>query len=129
MLRAVDAQHDARDVGALGRRDRERLDVEAAPREHVRDARERARLVLDEHRDRVLHGCSSTASASPSEYSIASSAAAPDGIIGKQCSRGSTRTSTTVVRPDDSAVASASSSWPSSSTVSPSAPYASASAA
>ena len=46
-LVAVDDESDPRAVVALRRADRERVDVEAAPREHVRDPRERARLVLD----------------------------------------------------------------------------------
>ena len=58
VLRAVDAERDPRDVRALGRADGEALDVEAAPREHGRDPRERARLVLDEHGQRVAHGAS-----------------------------------------------------------------------
>ena len=52
---AVDAERDARDAVALGRPDGERVDVEPAPGEHRRDPGERARLVLEEHRDRVLH--------------------------------------------------------------------------
>ena len=56
MVLAVDAQRDARDLVPLGRADGEALDVEAAPREHARDAHQRARLVLDEDRQRVLHG-------------------------------------------------------------------------
>ena len=54
---------------------------------------------------------------------------APAGIIGKHCSRGSTRQSTTAVRPSASASASAGSSSSSAETVKPAAPYASASAA
>ena len=83
VLLAVDAQHDPRDVLALGRPDGEALDVVAAPREHARDAHQRTRLVLDEHRDGVDHG---TGTAWCSPYSTRSSAAAPAGIIGKQCS-------------------------------------------
>ena len=61
--------------------------------------------------------------------STMSSAAAPAGIIGKQCSRGSTRASTTHVRPEAIASVSAASSSSSFSAVKPSAPYARASAA
>ena len=80
---------------ALGRADGEALDVVAAPREHARDAHQRARLVLDEHGQRVDHGTGTERCS----YSTRSSAAAPAGIIGKQCSAGSTRQSTTAVRP------------------------------
>ena len=45
---AVDADRDARDVVPLGRADGEAVDVEAAAREHARDAHQRARLVLNE---------------------------------------------------------------------------------
>ena len=53
VLLAVDAQRDPRDVVALGRADREALDVVAAAREHARDAHQRARLVLDAGRTSV----------------------------------------------------------------------------
>ena len=56
VLRAVDPHHDPRHVRALGRADGEALDVVAAPREHARDAHERTRLVLDQHRQGVDHG-------------------------------------------------------------------------
>src|SRR3954451_21248320 len=52
--RAVERQRDARDRLVVGRPDREGLDVETAPREQPRDARQDARLVLDEDRQRVL---------------------------------------------------------------------------
>ena len=61
MLVAVDAERDARDVVPLGRPDRQALDVEPAAREHARDAHERARLVLHEHRQRVPHAGLDTA--------------------------------------------------------------------
>src|SRR4029453_3344781 len=83
---AVDAQRDARDVVLFRRADGEALDVVAAAREHLRDARERARLVLDEDRQGMSHPtitCSSSAVATASWYSTTSSAAAPAGIIGK----------------------------------------------
>ena len=89
VMLGVDAQRDARDAGALGRPDGERVDVEAAAGEHRRDAGERAGLVLEEDRDRVLHDVASTGSS----YSTMSIAAAPAGIIGKHCSAGSTRQS------------------------------------
>ena len=41
-------------VGIVGRPDRERVDVEAAPREQARDAGEHAGLVLDQDREDVL---------------------------------------------------------------------------
>src|SRR5207244_7617269 len=116
---------DARDVVALGGTDRKAFDVVAAPREHARDARERTRLVLDEDGQSVFHAVT----VSSAGYSSTSVAAAPAGIIGKQCSRGSTRASTTHVRPEESAALSATSSSSSFSTVNPSAPYARASAA
>ena len=49
---ALDAHQDrdARDLLVLGRADRERLDVEAAPAEQARDPGEHAGLVLDQHR-------------------------------------------------------------------------------
>src|SRR5438270_5770960 len=103
----------------LGRADGEALDVEPAAREHARDPRQRARLVLDQDRQGVLHAVTASA---PSSNSTTSSAAAPAGIIGKQCSLGSTRASTTAVPPQASASASASSRSSSSSTVNPSAP-------
>src|SRR5439155_18319148 len=55
VLLAVDAERDARDVGAFRGPDGEALDVEAAPREHARDPHQRAWLVLDEDRQRVFH--------------------------------------------------------------------------
>ena len=55
VLGAVDAQSDTRDAFALGLPDGQRVDVVATPREQVGDARERARLVLDEDRESVLH--------------------------------------------------------------------------
>ena len=58
VMLAVDAQRDARDLVPLGRTDGEALDVEAAPREHARDAHERTRLVLDEDRQCVFHDAS-----------------------------------------------------------------------
>src|ERR671936_295620 len=103
---AIDAQRDPRDLGLLGRTDGQALDVEATAREHVRDPGEHARLVLDEDGERVRH-CT-TASCSPGN-STRSRAAAPAGIIGKQCSCGSTRQSTTDVRPQSIASASVSS--------------------
>src|SRR5262245_61343238 len=108
VLGAVDAEGDAGDARTLCRPDRERLDVEAASREHRRDARERPGAVLDHHGQRVLHD--DIASSTDSSYSSMSSAAAPAGIIGKHCSAGSTRQSTTTVRPRASASSSAGSS-------------------
>src|SRR6266540_5724645 len=119
MLLAVDAERDPRDVVPLGRPDGEALDVEAAAGEHARDAHQRTRLVLDEDGQRVLHGAVSVSS---SGNSTRSSAAAPAGIIGKQCSRGSTRASTTAVRPQESASASTPSRSSSLSTVKPTPP-------
>src|SRR5579859_1738612 len=121
---AVDAQCDARDVVALGRADREAVDVEAAACEQARDPHQDTWLVLDENGERVLHAVTAS---TVSTNSTTSSAAAPLGIIGKQCSHGSTRASTTAVRPEASASASALSSSSSLSTVNPSAPYARAS--
>src|SRR5262249_41450449 len=53
VLAAVDAQRQPRDVRPLGRPDREALDVVPAPREELRNARERPRPVLESNRDRV----------------------------------------------------------------------------
>src|SRR3990170_641337 len=125
VLLAVDPEGDPRHVVPLRRAHREALDVEAPAREHARDAHERAGLVLQEHRQCVPHA----STASRSVYSTRSSAAAPAGIIGKQCSRGSTRASTTAVRPHEIASSSALGSSSSLSTVKPTAPYASASRA
>src|SRR3954468_2405185 len=107
--RAVERQRDARDVVVVGRPDRQRVDVEAAPREEPGDPRQDARLVLDEDRQRVLapraqaddrvelleaqrflgaglaHGCQPTMSR----------AAWPGAIIGYTFSSRVTRTSTT----------------------------------
>src|SRR5579862_904807 len=127
---AVDPDGDARHVVALGRADGQAVDVEPAAGEQAGDAHEHSGLVLDEDAQRVLHAVtSSTLSVAASSNSTRSSAAAPAGIIGKQCSRGSTRASTTAVRPQASASASAPSRSFSFSTVKPSAPYARASAA
>ncbi len=52
--RAVDRERHARDLWVLGRADGERVDVEPAPAEEPGDAREHARLVLDEEREDVL---------------------------------------------------------------------------
>src|SRR5436853_2641058 len=123
---AVDANGDPRDIVPLGRPDCEALDVEPPAREQAGDAHEHARLVLHEDGQRVLHAPTSVI---VSSNSTRSSAAAPAGIIGKQCSRGSTRASTTAVRPQASASASAPSRSSSLSTVKPSAPYARASPA
>src|SRR6185503_10200758 len=127
VLRAIDAERDAAHSGPLGRPDGERLDVEAAPREHRRDARERARLVLDGDAQRVLHDAFASFTSSVSTYSIMSSAAAPEGIIGKHCSAGSTRQSTTTVLPSRNASSSAGASSASLVTTSPTPPKASAS--
>src|SRR6266542_1592602 len=102
-LVAGDPKRDPRDFGPLRRADGQALDVEAAAGEHVRDAREHAGLVLDEDGERMPH-TATACSVSPGN-STRSRAAAPAGIIGKQCSCGSTRQSTTAVRPQ--AIASA----------------------
>ena len=52
--RAVDGERDAGDLGVLGRADRERVDIEAAPAEEPGDPREDAGLVLDQEREDVL---------------------------------------------------------------------------
>src|SRR5436190_169657 len=97
LLVAVDAQRDRGDVCPLRRSDRETLDVETPAREQLADAHERAGLVLDEHAQRVDHATLTGSTGAGSSYSTMSSAAAPAGIIGKQCSTGSTRASTTAV--------------------------------
>src|SRR5580765_579780 len=124
MLAAVDPQCQPRDVGPLGGTDREALDVVAATREELRDARERTGLVLEPHGDRMRRHAATT---SPPGASITSTAAAPAGIIGKHFSSASQRTSTTALRPAENAAVSAASSSSSDSTVKPAHPYASAS--
>ena len=52
--RAVDRERDARDRRVVGRADRQRVDVEAAPREQARDPSQHAGLVLHQHREDVL---------------------------------------------------------------------------
>ena len=51
---AVERERDPRDVGILGRADRERVDVEPAAAEQARDPGEHAGLVLDQQREDVL---------------------------------------------------------------------------
>ena len=51
---AVDGERDPRDVGVLGRADRERVDVEPAAAEQPGDAGEDAGPVLDQQREDVL---------------------------------------------------------------------------
>src|SRR5204862_187161 len=53
VLAAVDAEREPRDVRPLRRADGEALDVVATPREELRDARQRARLVLELDADRM----------------------------------------------------------------------------
>src|SRR6202034_4140195 len=50
----VDDRDDAREALVMGRRDREREDVEAPAGEQPRDANEHAGAVLDAHRDHVM---------------------------------------------------------------------------
>ena len=83
--RSVIRETSGRSVGP----DREALDVEAAPGEHVRDARERARLVLDEDGERVAHAVVDRLPRS-GILDACRAAAAPAGIIGKHFSSGST---------------------------------------
>src|SRR4051794_8304291 len=73
VLVAVHAEGEARHVGPLGRADRQRLDVVAAPREELRDARERAGLVLELDGEGVDHAAGTSSS---SGSSITSTAAA-----------------------------------------------------
>src|SRR3712207_3536739 len=54
MVGAVERHGDARKRRVVGGPDRERVDVEAAPGEEPRHARQHARLVLDEDRENVL---------------------------------------------------------------------------
>src|SRR3954452_1848172 len=119
LLGTLDPERYARDVLTFRRAHREALYVEAAAGEHVRDARERAGAVLDQHGERVRHASTTSSSAS---NSMTSSAAAPAGIIGKHFSSGSTRASTTAVRPHVSASSSAGSRSSSDETVNPAAP-------
>ncbi len=105
-LRAVDADRDARAILALGGPDRQALDVEAAPREEPRDARQHAGLVLDEHGQRVVRAeCALAGHQTPSStqrlsssthsWSMMSSEPPPAGIIGYTFSSWSTRKSMT----------------------------------
>src|SRR5262249_58241370 len=92
VLGAVDAHRHPRDVRALGRPDSKRLDVVAAPREHLRDPHQRARLVLELHRHRVLtHPMILSISESSSGSSMMSTDAAPAGTIWKDVSFRSAR--------------------------------------
>src|SRR5205807_7244975 len=50
----VDHDRDAAEPIVVGRRDRQRVDVEPTPGEQAGDAREHTRLVLDEDRERVV---------------------------------------------------------------------------
>src|SRR5215831_17792746 len=125
VLAAVDAQRESGDVGTFGGPDGEALDVVAAAREQLRHPRQRPRLVLEPHRDRV---CRHTITSS-SGASITSTEAAPAGTIGKTFSSGSQRTSTTALRPAANAASSALQSSSSVSTANPAQPYASASCA
>src|SRR4029079_6049711 len=122
VLRAVDADRDARDAGPLGGGDREGLAVEGAAPEPCRDPTQAARTVLDDDGQRVLHSALASTVVSAPGYSSMSSAAAPAGIIGKTCSAGAPRQSTRVVRPSASASSSAVSSSPSSVTTMPTPP-------
>jgi carbonic anhydrase/acetyltransferase-like protein (isoleucine patch superfamily) len=83
---AVDAQRDPRDPDPLGRPDGQLVDVVAAPGEQVRDARERARLVLELDGDGVVAHQPVTSSTawrpSSSGISMMSTDAAPAGTIG-----------------------------------------------
>src|SRR5581483_9751127 len=104
---AVDANHDRHSgqVVVAGGPHRERVDVEPARREQAGDAREHARLVLHQHRDRVQAPVHATGASSgsytglrPSGPRTMSSFDAPAGTIGKHISRGSTRKSITTLR-------------------------------
>src|SRR5262249_21395848 len=104
LLLDVDDDRHPRNAGALGRADRERVDVEPARGEQPRDAGEHAGTVLDEHRDRVqvaVHtigaspGVSCGANSGPR---MMSSFDVPAATIGKTPSRGSTRKSITTLR-------------------------------
>ena len=106
-------------LGPLGGTDREAVDVVAAPREELRDAGERTRVILELDGQRVLHAVTPS---SGSGISITSTEAAPAGTIGKHFSDGSQRASTTAVRPHSSACVSTDSSEPSLSTVKPAQP-------
>ena len=66
---ALHHDRDARQRRVLGGADRERVDVEAAPREQRRDAREHAGLVLHEHGERVLHHSHTSSRSSSSSIS------------------------------------------------------------
>ena len=93
--RAVERERDPRDVGILGRADRERVDIEAAAAEEAGDPGEDARAVLDQQREDVLapgelaadlevleaNECPGCPAASLTQPTM-SLAAAPAGIIG-----------------------------------------------
>ena len=127
VLRAVDAEGDARHAGALGRADRQRLDVEAAAREHRRDPRQCAGLVLDRDADSV---CFTTPS--PPRGRCTRACRAPPrrrGSSGSTARRGRRGSRRRLCDRGASASASAGSSSASLSTTIPTPPYASASLA
>src|SRR2546423_14981410 len=100
MLGAVDAHRQARDALALSRTDGEARDVVAAPREHLRHARKRPRLVL--HLDThpvVAHPVILSCSNSSSGLSITSTRPAPAATIGERFPAGPTRARPAAVRP------------------------------
>src|SRR5215207_3264107 len=102
-LGAVDHDRHAAAARVLGGPDGQAVDVEAAPAEQPGDAGQDARLVLDQHRDRVgahqvrtsrrvAAACSSGENSGPR---MISSLGRPAGTIGKTPSWVSTRKSTT----------------------------------
>src|SRR5262245_35996524 len=117
----------------VGRPDGEGVDVEPARGEQSGHPREHARLVLDQHRDRVqAHATGASAGSStgrsPSGPVMMSSLLAPAGTIGKHISFESTRKSMTTLRSAiDSALSITASTSSGCSARRPTHPYASAS--
>ena len=96
--------------GALRRPDGERVDVEPAAGEHRRDPVEGSGLVLDRDGQGVLHDAFASSDGRRLELDHVDAPPRPSGTIGKHCSAGSTRQSTTTVRLAVSASARAASS-------------------
>ena len=79
----ADLQSDAREFGTLGRPHGQRLDVVAASGEQPRDAREDARLVLDQNTQCVsTHRISSSQSGARSRAILMSSLLVPAATMG-----------------------------------------------
>src|SRR3984957_9687153 len=99
----VDHDRDAAEPLLVGRGHGEREDVEPTPAEQPGDAREHARLVLDQHREDVVTGAGGDPGAhralrSCSGWTTMASLEAPAGTIGNTFSKASVRKSMTTGR-------------------------------